>query len=275
MLHLGAHMTTGKGFDRAAEDARSIQANAMQVFTRNPRGGKARTLTEKELRKLADYRKQGLCVVCHAPYTINLASSSDDVRDFGQRTIAEDLQRMQLLGASGLVVHSGAHTGAGKAAGLERLIASLDLLLPQVAEGTRILLETMSGSGSELGSNLGELQQVLKAFDYSPALGVCLDTCHLFAAGYDVRDWPAFKERFEAYLPWEAVGCIHMNDSKTPFASHKDRHEKLGEGSIGWPAFKQIVQIEADSDLPIIMETPNELAGWAAEIAVLRESLPD
>lgn len=273
MLHLGAHMTTGKGFDRAAKDACSIQADAMQVFTRNPRGGKARALTEKELQKLAEYRDSGLCVVCHAPYTINLASSSDDVREFGQRTIAEDLQRMQLLGASGLVVHSGAHTGAGKAVGLERLIASLDLLLPQVADGTRILLETMSGSGSELGSNLEELQQVLKAFDYSPALGVCLDTCHLFAAGYDVCDWPTFKARFEAYLPWEAVGCIHMNDSKTPFASHKDRHEKLGEGSIGWPAFKQIVQIEADSDLPIIMETPNELSGWAAEIAELRECL--
>lgn len=273
MLHLGAHMTTGKGFDRAAKDARSIQADAMQVFTRNPRGGKARALTEKELQKLAEYRDSGLCVVCHAPYTINLASSSDDVREFGQRTIAEDLQRMQLLGASGLVVHSGAHTGAGKAVGLERLIASLDLLLPQVADGTRILLETMSGSGSELGSNLEELQQVLKAFDYSPALGVCLDTCHLFAAGYDVCDWVTFKARFEAYLPWEAVGCIHMNDSKTPFASHKDRHEKLGEGSIGWPAFKQIVQIEADSDLPIIMETPNELSGWAAEIAELRECL--
>ncbi len=273
MLHLGAHMTTGKGFDRAAKDARSIQADAMQVFTRNPRGGKARALTEKELQKLAEYRDSGLCVVCHAPYTINLASSSDDVREFGQRTIAEDLQRMQLLGASGLVVHSGAHTGAGKAVGLERLIASLDLLLPQVADGTRILLETMSGSGSELGSNLEELQQVLKAFDYSPALGVCLDTCHLFAAGYDVCDWATFKARFEAYLPWEAVGCIHMNDSKTPFASHKDRHEKLGKGSIGWLAFEQIVQLEADSDLPIIMETPNELSGWAAEIAELRECL--
>lgn len=273
MLHLGAHMSTGKGFDKAAADAQSIGADAMQVFTRNPRGGKARVLKEKELEKLAEYRNQGLVVVCHAPYTINLASSSDDVRDFGKRTIAEDLQRMQQLGASGLVVHSGAHTGAGKEAGLARLIASLEVLLPQAATGTRILLETMSGSGSELGSTLEELQQVFTYFDHSPALGVCLDTCHLFAAGYDIRDWPAFKAQFETFLPWSVVGCIHMNDSKTAFSSHKDRHEKLGQGSIGWDAFKAIVQMEAETQLPIIMETPNVLTGWAEEIAVLRNTL--
>ena len=273
MLHLGAHMSTGKGFDKAAADAQSIGADAMQVFTRNPRGGKARVLKEKELEKLAEYRNQGLVVVCHAPYTINLASSSDDVRDFGKRTIAEDLQRMQQLGASGLVVHSGAHTGAGKEAGLARLIASLEVLLPQAAPGTRILLETMSGSGSELGSTLEELQQVFTYFDHSPALGVCLDTCHLFAAGYDIRDWPAFKAQFETFLPWSVVGCIHMNDSKTAFSSHKDRHEKLGQGSIGWDAFKAIVQMEAEMPLPIIMETPNVLTGWAEEIAVLRNTL--
>ena len=273
MLHLGAHMSTGKGFDKAAADAQSIGADAMQVFTRNPRGGKARVLKEKELEKLAEYRNQGLVVVCHAPYTINLASSSDDVRDFGKRTIAEDLQRMQQLGASGLVVHSGAHTGAGKEAGLARLIASLEVLLPQAAPGTRVLLETMSGSGSELGSTLEELQQVFTYFDHSPALGVCLDTCHLFAAGYDIRDWPAFKAQFETFLPWSVVGCIHMNDSKTAFSSHKDRHEKLGQGSIGWDAFKAIVQMEAETQLPIIMETPNVLTGWAEEIAVLRNTL--
>lgn len=273
MLHLGAHMSTGKGFDKAAEDAQSIGADAMQVFTRNPRGGKARVLKDKELERLGQYRQQGLMVVCHAPYTINLASSSDDVRDFGKRTIAEDLKRMQQLGALGLVIHSGAHTGAGREEGLNRLIASLEVLLPQVAPGTRILLETMSGSGSELGSRLEDLQQVLAYFDHSPALGLCLDTCHLFAAGYDIRDWPAFKAHFETFLPWSVVGCIHMNDSKTTFASHKDRHEKLGQGSIGWDAFKAIVQAEASCQLPIIMETPNVLPGWADEIAVLRNAL--
>lgn len=275
VLHLGAHMTTSKGFDRAAADAVSIGAGAMQVFTRNPRGGKARALKEKELARLAEYRTDGLVVVCHAPYTINLASSNAEVCDFGLRTISEDLVRMQALGAGGLVIHSGAHTGAGKEKGLARLIESLEVLLPQVATGTRILLETMSGSGSELGSSIQELAQVLAYFDFPPGLGICLDTCHLFAAGYDVRDWTTFKAQFSAEIPWHAVGCIHMNDSKTPFASHKDRHERLGEGRIGWQAFYDIVKAEADNELPLIMETPNELPGWQGEIAALRRVLDD
>lgn len=275
MLKLGAHMSTGKGFDRAADDALSIAADAMQVFTRNPRGGRARALKDSELARLAQRRAQGLAIVCHAPYTINLASGKDDVRDFGCRTIAEDLQRMQALGADALVVHSGAHTGAGREAGLSRLTESLEQLLPQVAPGTRILLETMSGQGTELGANLDDLAQVLEHFGHSPALGLCLDTCHLFAAGYDVRDWQHFKTQFTARIPWRAVGCIHMNDSKTPFASHKDRHERLGLGSLGWPAFQTIVRAEADTQLPLIMETPNDLTGWQEEIAVLRATLND
>lgn len=138
MLHLGAHMSTGKGFDRAARDARVIGADAMQVFTRNPRGGKARVLRENELAQLAQEWEQGLVIVCHAPYTVNLASALDDVRAFGQQIIAEDLQRMQKLGARALVVHSGAHTGAGEETGLARLIQSLELLLPSVPDGSRI-----------------------------------------------------------------------------------------------------------------------------------------
>lgn len=273
MLFLGAHMTTGKGFDKAAEDALSIGGDAMQVFTRNPRGGKARVLNEKELTRLEELRTQGLTIVCHAPYTVNLASNKDDVRDFGIRTIAEDLVRMRALGAEALVVHSGAHTGAGREKGLSRLKASLEVLLPQVTPGTRILLETMSGQGTELGSSLEELCSVLDTFGYAPALGLCLDTCHLFAAGYDVRDWQRFKALFTAHIPWQTVGCIHMNDSKTAFASHKDRHEQLGAGEIGWQAFYDIVRAERDSALPLIMETPNALAGWQQEISALRTVL--
>ncbi|MDO4280543.1 MAG: deoxyribonuclease IV [Peptococcaceae bacterium] len=271
MLKIGAHMSTGKGFDRAARDAVSIGADAMQVFTRNPRGGNARALTEKELAGLADYRDEGLAVICHAPYTINLASSKEEVREFGVRTIREDLVRMDLLGAAGLVIHSGAHTGAGQEAGEARLIESLAQLLPQVPAGRRILLETMSGSGTELGANLEQLARVLDHFGGAPTLGLCLDTCHLHAAGYDMTDWVAFKARFTALMPWQVVGCIHMNDSKTPFASHKDRHERLGAGSIGWAAFETIVRAERDAAFPIIMETPNDLAGWGEEIAHLRE----
>lgn len=273
MIHLGAHMSTGKGFDRAARDARAIGADAMQVFTRNPRGGKARILRENELAQLAREREQGLVIVCHAPYTVNLASAHDDVRAFGQQIIAEDLQRMQKLGARTLVVHSGAHTGAGEETGLARLIQSLELLLPSVPAGSRILLETMSGSGSELGASIEELARILAHFHHSPALGLCLDTCHLFSAGYDVRNWRAFKAQFTAQIPWQAVGCIHLNDSKTPFASNKDRHERLGAGSLGWQTFYDIVRAEAASELPLIMETPNDLSGWQEEIRALRAVL--
>lgn len=275
MCYIGAHMSTGKGFDKAAEAARSIGATAMQVFTRNPRGGSARALKERELERLAGFREAGLAVVCHAPYTVNLASGREDVRQFGIETVTADLVRMQALGADGLVVHSGAHTGAGEAAGLARLCESLEVILPAVPAGSRILLETMSGSGSELGSRLEGLAEVWAHFGRTPALGLCLDTCHLFAAGYDVRDWAAFKAAFMAHLPWQIVGCIHMNDSKTPFASHKDRHERLGEGVIGWPAFETIVRAEAASGIPLIMETPNGLDGWAAEIARLRAVLDE
>ncbi|MEE0207161.1 MAG: deoxyribonuclease IV, partial [Peptococcaceae bacterium] len=135
------------------------------------------------------------------------------------------------------------------------------------------LLETMSGSGSELGASLEALAHILAHFDHSPALGLCLDTCHLFSAGYDVRNWRAFKFQFTAQIPWQAVGCIHLNDSKTPFASNKDRHERLGEGSLGWQTFYDIVRAEAASELPLIMETPNDLSGWQEEIRALRAVL--
>ena len=273
MVTIGAHMSTGKGFDKAAANAQSIGATAMQVFTRNPRGSKARDLKEKELARLAAIRSEGLKIVCHAPYTINLASSTDEVREFAIGIIAEDLQRIQQLGAIELVVHSGAHTGAGKEKGLERLIQGLETLVPLVPKGHRILLETMSGSGSELGSTIEEMAQVMAHFDYSEQLGICLDTCHLYAAGYDVRNWQGFKAQFTEKIPWRMVGCIHMNDSKTPQGSHKDRHERLGEGTIGWEGFFNIVRTEASTTLPLVMETPNELSGWEAEIAQLRKAL--
>ena len=273
VIALGAHMTTAKGFDKAGEDARYIGADAMQVFTRNPRGGRARALKDKELERLRALRDAGLKVVAHAPYTVNLASSKDDVRDFGVRTISEDLQRIVSIGAKGLVVHSGAHTGAGKERGLQRLIKSLEELLPQVPAGHRILLETMSGQGTELGSSFEDLAQVLTYFDFAPSLGICLDTCHLFAAGYDVRDWQNLKAQFTAHMHWHVIGCIHLNDSKTERASHKDRHEKLGDGCIGWEGLSSIVLAEKNNTFPIIMETPNELIGWADEIACLKKVL--
>lgn len=273
---LGAHMTTGKGFDRAGKDALSIGATAMQVFTRNPRGGSARVIKAEEIKRLQAVRTEGLAaIVCHAPYTMNLASSNEEVRQFGIATLKEDVQRTRLLGANGLVLHTGSHTGAGKEVGIQRVIAGLEEILPVLPDGVRLLLEMMSGSGSELGSIIEEVETILRHFSAPERLGVCLDTCHLHAAGYDMGAWDIFKEQWCAHLPWEVVGCLHMNDSKTPLGSHKDRHERLGEGTIGWQAFETIIQDEALERVPVIMETPNDLAGWQAEIAHLRAVLEE
>lgn len=271
---LGAHMTIGKGFDRAAQDALSIGANAMQVFTRNPRGGRARVLDEEEIARLERVRGEGLeAIVCHAPYTMNLASSNEEVRAFSIATLKEDVMRAGRLGAHGLVLHTGAHTGAGRKIGILRVIAGLEEILPEMPVGIRILLEMMSGSGSELGSDIRDIKEILEHFQLSEKLGVCLDTCHLHAAGYDMRQWDAFKNQWCAYLPWSVVGCLHMNDSKTPLGSHKDRHERLGDGTIGWQAFEHIVQDCDLREIPVIMETPNELAGWQCEIEHLKAVL--
>ncbi len=273
---LGAHMTIGKGFDRAGMDALSIGATAMQVFTRNPRGGRARILKEDEIIRLQEVRKKGLAaIVCHAPYTMNLASSNEEVRQFGIDTLKEDALRAGRLGACGLVLHTGAHTGAGIEEGLARVMKGLEEILPVMPKGTRLLLEMMSGSGSELGSRIEEIKKILTYFNAPERLGVCLDTCHLHSAGYDMQAWAQFKEQWCMDLPWSVIGCLHMNDSKTPFESHKDRHERLGEGSIGWQAFETIVQDEAMNGIPIIMETPNELEGWQNEIAHLRAILDE
>lgn len=266
---IGCHLSTAKGLDKAVIDAEAIGATAMQLFTRNPRGGKAREIKARETAAVAASK---LAVVLHAPYTINLASSKEDVRAFGVATIIEDVGRMDAFCARDMVVHSGAHTGAGEAKGMTRLVASLETILPHLPEGKRLLLEGMSGQGSELGKNLEELGAVLAHFK-DARLGVCLDTCHLFAAGYDVRDWLAFKEAFSAHISWESVGAIHLNDSKTDLASHKDRHEKWGEGALGWATAEAVVRLEGASKIPLILETPNELAGYKREIERLKQVL--
>lgn len=268
MLKIGCHLSTAKGLDKAVGDAARINATAMQLFTRNPRGGKSRVIKEKETAAVVH---SGLNVVLHAPYTINLASSKEDVREFGVRTIIEDVSRMDFFVATQMVVHSGAHTGSGDAAGLGRLIESLEIILPHIPHDKRLLLEGMSGQGSELGKTVEELATVLAHFNWDARLGVCLDTCHLFAAGYDVRDWASFKEGFTQHIPWGKVGCIHLNDSKIELGSHKDRHECWGCGHLGWTTAENVVRAEIESGIPLILETPNELAGYAAEIEHLRE----
>ena len=271
-MPIGAHMTIGKGVNKALDDALSIGADTMQIFTRNPRGGKAKEISEDEAR-LFRKRIEELNFgpwIAHAPYTVNLSSAKEEVREFGIQTLKEDLKRVDFLGGQHLVVHSGAHTGQGTAKGLELLAEALEEILAQSPPTVSILLEGMSGSGSELGATLEQLKWVLGKLD-KPNLGVCLDTAHLFAAGYDVRRWEKLWQNIDEIIGEKYVKAMHINDSVVDLASHKDRHAPLGGGMIGLEAFAEIVKHEQVRRLPLILETPNELAGWEKEIALLRK----
>ena len=271
-MPIGAHMSVAKGLNKALDHALSINADTMQIFTRNPRGGKAKALdlAEVELFKKRVQEHNFGPWVAHAPYTVNLASAKDDVREFGVQTLKEDLRRVDAWGGNLLVVHSGAHTGAGREQGLARLIEALREILAEAPQEVSLLLEMMSASGSELGSTFAEISQVLETLN-AANLGVCLDTAHLFAAGYDVRDWDNVWQKVTQDFGAERVKAIHLNDSLVDLGAHKDRHARLGEGMIGLEAFKNIVTHPSTKELPLILETPNELDGWQKEIEVLRE----
>lgn len=271
-MPIGAHMSVAKGLNKALNHALSINADTMQIFTRNPRGGKAKALdlAEVELFKKRVQEHNFGPWVAHAPYTVNLASAKNDVREFGVQTLKEDLRRVDALGGKLLVVHSGAHTGAGREQGLARLIEALREILAEAPQEVSLLLEMMSASGSELGSTFAEISQVLETLN-AANLGVCLDTAHLFAAGYDVRDWDNVWQKVTQNFGAERVKAIHLNDSLVDLGAHKDRHARLGEGMIGLEAFKNIVTHPSTKELPLILETPNELDGWQKEIEVLRE----
>lgn len=265
-------MSVAKGLNKALDHALSINADTMQIFTRNPRGGKAKALdlAEVELFRQRVREYDFGPWVAHAPYTVNLASAKDDVREFGVQTLKEDLRRVDAWGGKLLVVHSGAHTGAGREQGLARLIEALREILAEAPQEVSLLLEMMSASGSELGSTFAEISHVLETLN-AANLGVCLDTAHLFAAGYDVRDWDNVWQKVTQDFGAERVKAIHLNDSLVDLGAHKDRHARLGEGMIGLEAFKNIVTHPSTKELPLILETPNELDGWQKEIEVLRE----
>lgn len=270
-LTLGSHLPISKGLHQAMVDATAIDATAMQIFTGNPRGGRMKTYDDATYSALDAQRKDAcLTIVAHAPYTINLASTRDDVREFGEQQLIQGLEHAKRLGADAVVVHCGAHTGSGIATGLERLAGHLRHVLERMPEGVRLLLETMSGSGSELGFRFEHMAHIRTVLENPPALGVCLDTCHLHAAGYNLAEWPAVRADMETHFPFDLVGCIHLNDSKMPRGSKKDRHEQLGKGTLGWDGLLPILSDPDCQKIPWILETPNELEGWAEEIEEIR-----
>lgn len=269
---IGAHLSASKGYVHMLDEAVSIGANTFQFFTRNPRGGKAKELDLNDAALFNEKSKaQGVNVIlAHAPYTLNCCSAKPEVRQFAIETFADDLKRMEATPGMLYNFHPGSHVGQGEEEGIRFIAETLNTVL-RGDMTTTVLLETMAGKGTEIGKSFEELQSIIERVELSDKIGVCLDTCHVFDAGYDiVNDLDGVLEHFDKIIGINRLRALHLNDSKNPFASHKDRHEKIGLGSIGEKAFENIVNNKYLRDLPMFLETPNELSGYKAEIALLR-----
>ena len=255
------------------ERALSIGATTFAYFTRNPRGGNAKEPDPADVAKLRETMSaHGFGpLVAHAPYTLNLCSAKPDVRAFARRAMAEDLRRMELLPGCFYNFHPGSHTGQGATVGIEQIAEGLNEVLEQSGGSTVVLLETMAGKGTEVGRSFEELAKTISLVGPSERLGVCLDTCHVSDAGYDVAaDLDGVLTEFDRVIGLERLRALHLNDSKNPVGAHKDRHERLGLGHLGLACFARIFRDERLCELPMILETPNELPGYAAEISALR-----
>ena len=269
---IGAHLSASKGYVHMLDEAVSIGANTFQFFTRNPRGGKAKELDLNDAALFNEKSKaQGVNVIlAHAPYTLNCCSAKPEVRQFAIETFADDLKRMEATPGMLYNFHPGSHVGQGEEEGVRFIAEALNTVL-RGDMTTTVLLETMAGKGTEIDKSFEELQSIIERVELSDKIGVCLDTCHVFDAGYDiVNDLDGVLEHFDKIIGINRLRALHLNDSKNPFASHKDRHEKIGLGSIGEKAFENIVNNKYLRDLPMFLETPNELSGYKAEIALLR-----
>lgn len=273
MLNIGCHLSVSKGFLNMGKVASSINANTFQFFTRNPQGGRAKDIDEQDLLAYNEYAETHnfAKIVAHAPYTLNPCSDNPQTREFALMVFEDDLKRMEYIPHNYYNFHPGSHVGQGVQKGVEMIVDVLNRILFQ-NQKTTVLLETMSGKGSEVGSRFEELAEIIAKTNLNDKLGVCMDTCHIFAAGYDiVNNLDGVFSKFDKIIGLERLKAIHLNDSLMPFASHKDRHAKIGEGLIGKEALIRFINHPAVKNLPFILETPNELDGYAAEIKLLKE----
>lgn len=272
MIYIGNHLSTTGGFTAMGRNALKLGADTFAFFTRNPRGGSAKEIDPKDVQGLIEIMEANGFgpLVAHAPYTMNLCSAKADVREFALSMLKDDMQRMEYLPGNYYNFHPGSHTGQGVETGVEQIVAALDEAMFEEMQ-TTILLETMAGKGSEVGANFGELRMILDRVRMPEKLGVCLDTCHVWDGGYDVvTDIDAVLDEFDRVIGLDKLKAIHMNDSLNVLAAHKDRHAKLGEGNIGLEALERIVRHPKLQGLPFILETPNDDAGYAKEIAWVR-----
>ena len=272
MLNIGCHLSCSNGYLAMGKQAVEIGANTFQFFTRNPRGGSVKAFDQADAGALNEFMEQQhfAPVLAHAPYTLNAAAADARVREFAFRTMREDLERLAHIPHAMLNFHPGSHVKQGADVGVKLIAQMLDEVYTSELP-TTVLLETMAGKGSEVGRNFEELRAIMDASKAGDRLGVCLDTCHVFDGSYDiVNHLDDVLAEFDRIIGLDRLKAIHLNDSKNPMASHKDRHEKIGQGSIGLDTMVRIINHPALRSLPFYLETPNELDGYAAEIALLR-----
>ena len=269
---IGCHLSTSKGFLNMGKQIVELGGNTFQFFTRNPRGGAAKPIDEKDIEAFREFAKEnGIDVIlAHAPYTLNACSADADTRRFALETFEDDLNRMEYVPGNMYNFHPGSHVKQGVDVGIDYIAETLNTVIKK-KQTTKVLLETMAGKGTEIGRSFEEIRRIIDKVELDEHLGVCLDTCHVYDAGYDiVCNLDGVLKEFDDVIGLDRLKAVHINDSKNPFESHKDRHEKIGEGSIGVEAFTRIINHPALKDLPFYLETPNELDGYAREIELLK-----
>ena len=274
VLYIGNHTSSSKGYAAMARQIIKNGGNTFAFFTRNPRGGKAKAIDETDIQNflvLAQENHFGK-IVAHAPYTLNACAAKEELRTFARETFADDLRRMEYTPGNYYNFHPGSHVGQGSEIGIQKIAEILNDVLTE-EQTTIVLLETMSGKGTEVGRNFEELRKILNLVEKKSKMGICLDTCHVWDGGYDiVHDLDGVLNDFDHIIGLERLKAIHLNDSLNDCGSHKDRHARIGEGKIGMEALVRIIKHPALREIPFILETPNDDSGWTEEIRVLKEA---
>lgn len=275
MLYIGCHMSASKGYMAMGNQAREIGANTFAFFTRNPRGGSAKEINPSDVRKFLDNSGNFGKLVAHAPYTMNPCASDEKIRNFSCSAMSDDLKRMEFTPNNYYNFHPGSHVKQGAETGIDLISRQLNkVLTPE--QSTIVLLETMAGKGSEVGRTFEEIRAIIDRVELKNKIGVCLDTCHVWDGGYDIVNNPdGVMEDFDRIIGISRLKAIHLNDSLNPLGSHKDRHAKIGEGYIGADALVKFINRPELKGLPVILETPNDMDGYAREIKFLRENYSD
>ena len=273
MLYIGNHTSSSRGYLAMGKQMLANGGNTFAFFTRNPRGGNAKAIDPADVAKFLEIAKEHEFgkIVAHAPYTLNACAAKENLRDFARNTFSDDLKRMEATPGNYYNFHPGSHVGQGIEVGIQKIAEVLNAVLTE-EQTTTVLLETMAGKGSEVGSHFQELRAIMDLVEKRDKLGICLDTCHVWDGGYDiVNDLDGVLTEFDRIIGLDHLKAIHLNDSLNPLGSHKDRHARIGEGQIGLDALVRVIRHPALEGKPFILETPNDDEGWTREIALLRE----